>query len=128
MLYSLICWGTIAFVFFVIVLTFSISVLAIFSAILGLMGIGLLIWVWFGTNYRIENEFIQIKYGPFNERIAIQDITNISKKKSLLITPALALDRIVLRYGKYGELLISPKNEDEFIDLLLTKNPAIRLD
>jgi len=92
------------------------------------MGIGLLIWVWFGTNYRIENEFIQIKYGPFNERIAIQDITNISKKKSILITPALAMDRIVLRYGKYGELLISPKNEDEFIDLLLTKNPAIRID
>jgi len=38
------------------------------------------------------------------------------------------MNRIILRYGTYGEILISPKNEAEFIDLLLTKNPQIKLD
>lgn len=126
--YFLAVWGTIAFVSLVIILNFSLNVLAIFSGLLGLIGIGLLIWVWFGTSYRIENESIQIKYGPFKWKVSIEDINSISKRKNLLITPALAMDRLLLRYGKYGEILLSPKNEVEFIDLLLAKNLRIKLD
>ena len=126
--YSLICWGTIAFGSLIIIFNLNLNVLFIFSGILGVLGIGLLIWVWFGTNYKVENGYIQINYGPFKEKVAIQDINVIGKKKSILITPALALDRVLPKYGKYGEILISHKNEAEFIDLLLTKNPPIKLD
>jgi len=126
--YSLICWGTIIFASLAIIFNFSLNVLPIFSAILGLLAIGLLIWVWFGTNYIVEDKCIQIKYGPFKEKVSIQDINVIGKRKSILITPALAIDRVLLRYGRYGEILISPKNENEFIDLILTKNPRITLE
>ncbi|WP_017472881.1 PH domain-containing protein [Amphibacillus jilinensis] len=126
--YSLLCWGTIIFTSLAIFLNFSLSVLSIFSALIGLLAIGFLIWVWFGTNYKVEDKSIQIKYGPFKEKVLIQDINEIGKRKSKLITPALAIDRVLLRYGRYGEILITLKNESEFIDLLLTNNPRITLE
>lgn len=102
--------------------------ISIFGNILVLPVVGLLIWLWFGTNYRVENEYIEIKHGPFREKLPIQDINHISKKKSVLTTPALAIDRVLLKYGTYGEIMVSPKNEKEFIDLLLNKNPRITLE
>ena len=84
-------------------------------------------WIWFGTNYRIKEETIKIKNGPFKWSVKIQDIEKISKRRSLLATPALSVDRLVLHYGKYGEMSISPKAESEFIELLLTKNPLIKI-
>jgi len=126
--YFLIIWGAIIFGSLSVIFDFSLSANSIFGAILGLLAVGLLIWVWFGTNYRVGNEYIEIKYGPFKEKFSIQDINEIGKRKSILITPALAIDRVLLRYGRYGEILISPKKEREFVDLLLTKNPRIILE
>lgn len=126
--YSLIVWGTVIFAFLVIILSFSLNIIAVLSSVLGLLGIVLLFWLWFGTNYRVEKEHIQIKYGPFKKKVTIQDINSISKRKSILATPALSIDRLVLKYGKYDEMLLSPKNEKKFIELLITKNPRIKLD
>ena len=114
--------------FFSIILNFSLTLFNLFWVLIGLIAIGFLIWVWFGTGYRIENETIKIKNGPFKWMVNIQDINSISKRKSLLATPSLSVDRLVLHYGKYGEMLLSPKGESEFIELLLTKNPQIKLD
>jgi len=65
---------------------------------------------------------------PFTSEVNIHDIKRISKRKSLLATPALAVDRLVLHYGTYNEIQISPKDESKFINLLLTKNPQIKID
>ncbi|MCZ2260829.1 PH domain-containing protein [Sporosarcina sp. G11-34] len=65
---------------------------------------------------------------PLKWRVKIQDINSISKRRSLLATPSLSINRLVLHYGKYGEMLLSPKDESEFIELLLTKNPQIKLN
>lgn len=127
-LYFLVIWGTIIFVFLVIIFNLSLNFLVIFSGIIGLMTIGIIIWIWFDTVYQIDNNTIKIRYGPFKWVVHIQDISSIGKRKKLLATPALAMDRILLRYGKYGEILISPKNENEFIHLLLIKNPQIKVD
>ncbi len=127
-LYSLAVWGTIVILFFSIILNFSLTLFNFFWGLIGLIAIGFLIWIWFGTGYRIENETIKIKNGPFKWMVHIQDINSISKRKSLLATPSLSVDRLVLHYGKYGEMLLSPKAESEFIELLLTKNPQIKLD
>ncbi|WP_139343293.1 PH domain-containing protein [Virgibacillus siamensis] len=125
--YSLIFWGTVVFVFFSILLSFSLTVPGIIIGIIGLMAIGFMLWIWFGTGYRIENHVIKIKNGPFRSEIAIQDINSIGKTKSLMATPALSVERLTLRYGKYSEMLLSPKNEKEFVELLLAKNPQIKL-
>ena len=127
-IYFLAVWGTIILVFLSIIFNFSLTVFNLFWGLIGLIAIGLLIWIWFGTGYRIENETIKIQNGPFKWKISIKEINSISKRKSLLATPALSVDRLVLQYGKYGDMLLSPKNECEFIELLLTKNSQIKLD
>ncbi|WP_405097096.1 PH domain-containing protein [Oceanobacillus sp. FSL H7-0719] len=127
-LYSLAIWGTIAILFFSIILNFSLSIFNIIWILIGVITIGFLIWVWFGTGYRIENEVIKIQNGPFKWKVSIQDINSISKRKSILATPALSVERLVLHYGRYGEMQLSPKAKSEFIELLLTKNPQIKLD
>lgn len=66
--YSLICWGTVILTSLAIIFNFSLSVLPVFSTILGLLAIVLLIWVWFGTNYKVEDKSIQISYGPLKKR------------------------------------------------------------
>lgn len=126
--YFLIIWGSVAFVSLSVIFDFSLNILSIFGDILGLSVVEFLIWIWFGTSYRVKNKYIAIKYGPFKEKISIQDINRIGKKKSILVAPALAIDKVLLRYGKYGEILLSPKKEKEFINLLLIKNPQIILE
>ncbi|WP_438313148.1 PH domain-containing protein [Sporosarcina sp. FA9] len=92
------------------------------------MAVGLLVWMWFGTGYRIGNVTIKIENGPFRSKVTINEIKKISKRRSLLATPALSVGRLVLQCGKYNEILLSPKNENKFIELLLTKNPQIKID
>ena len=125
--YSIAVWGTIVILFLSIILNFSLALFNLFWGLIGLVAIGFLVWIWFGTSYRIESETIKIKNGPFKWMVKIQDINSISKRRSLLATPSLSVDRLVLHYDKYGEMLLSPKDESEFIELLLTKNTQIKL-
>ena len=114
--------------FISIILNFSVTLFNIFWGLLSLLVIGFLIWIWFATGYRIENETIRINNGPFKRQVNIKDINRISKRSNLLATHSLSIDRLVLHYGKYGEMLLSPKDESEFIELLLTKNPQIKVN
>lgn len=125
--YSIAVWGTIVILLLSIILNFSFAIFNLIWGLIGLVAIGFLIWIWFGTSYGIENETIIIKNGPFKSMVKIQDINSISKRRTLLATPSLSIDRLVLHYGKYGEMLLSPKDESEFIELLLIKNPQIKL-
>ena len=130
MYFSLI-WGTIALVFLSIIFPFMIT-LSIFNFIWALFGfiiIGFFIWLWFGTGYHVKNNTVKIQTGPFKQIIAVKDIKKITKKKSVWSAAALATDRLVIRYGKYDwDVLVSPKKEQEFIKLLLKKNPQIQVD
>lgn len=129
-LYSFVIWGSIFLILIAILpLTGTLSVPNVIGRLLGLTMVVLLIWVWFNTGYRIENESITIQSGPFKQRINVQEITKISKKKSVWSAAALSTDRLVIKYGKYNwEVLVSPKKENEFIQLLVTMNSKIQLD
>jgi hypothetical protein len=130
-LYSFIIWGTAAFVFLITLYRFikdGFEGFHLIADLLALIVIGLLLWIWFGTGYQFENETIKIQSGPFKRKINIQEIRKISKGKSALSSPALALDRLIIHYGRYGQVQISPENEFEFIEVLLKKNPNITLD
>jgi hypothetical protein len=109
-------------------LSFTSAKFSLIGGLIGFIIIGLLIWTWFGTGYRIENEMIIVKCGPYKRKINIQEINKIGKNKSIWSAPALAVDRLAIHYGRYDGVLIAPKNESEFILLLLDKNPNIEVD
>ncbi|WP_200416466.1 PH domain-containing protein [Virgibacillus salexigens] len=129
-LYSVVIWGTIFFILSVVIRSiFTFSVSNLIEGLVGLIIVVLLIWVWFGTGYQIANDIIKVKAGPFKKTINIQEINKISKGKSVWTAAALATDRLVIQYANYNwGILVSPKNEYDFIKLLLSKKPQIQIE
>lgn len=97
--------------------------------LLGLTGVvGFILFLSKTTQYIInENQLIVKSTWIVNERIDISKITKVEKSNSILSSPALSLDRLLVRYNKYDEVLISPRDKTEFIDELLKINPAIEI-
>lgn len=127
-MYFLVIWGTIVFIFLSMTLSFTSATSGLMGKLIGFIIIGLLIWIWFGTGYRVENETVIVKCGPFKRKINIQEINKIGRNKSIWSAPALAVDRLAIQYGRYDGILIAPKNKAEFILLLVDKNPNIKVD
>ena len=86
------------------------------------------IWMWFRTGYNIEDTKIKVRCGPLKWTININDIQQIHKVKTLFSSPALSINKLKITYGKYNEICISPKNEDDFLRLIMKENPRIQLD
>ncbi|WP_416828303.1 PH domain-containing protein [Ectobacillus polymachus] len=89
----------------------------------------LLVWSWFKTGYKINNELLIIYYGPIKKRILIKDIKKITQTKNPLASPALSMDRLEIMYGSdFGMALVSPKDKQKFVSLLKSMNPHIEVD
>jgi hypothetical protein len=73
--------------------------------------------------YRIEVGNLMI----WNTKIEIKSIRKIYRTNNPLSSPALSLDRLAIVYNKFDEILISPKERNEFIDELLKINPSIEI-
>jgi len=78
------------------------------------------------TRYIIsENHLIVKCMFIVNDKIEISKIRKIEKTNSILSSPALSLDQIAIKFNKYDEVYISPKESQAFIDELLKINPEI---
>lgn len=99
---------------------------------LGYLGIVLIaaIIIFFSktTQYIIKDTQLVIKcMFIVNEKIDIEKIRKIEKTSSILSSPALSLDRIAIKYNKFDEIYISPKEKQLFVDELLLINPTIEV-
>ena len=61
------------------------------------------------------------KYNPVN----IGEMKKVSKSSNIISSPAASFDRIEIRYGKFDELIISPKYKTKFVEDLQKINPGI---
>lgn len=95
--------------------------------LLVICGIILIICPFFYIRYTIDGQNLTIKTGPFKSSIDIKEIKSIEPSSSILSSPAGSMKRICISYGKYDEVLISPSNQDDFIQELLEINPDIKL-
>ena len=86
-----------------------------------------IVYLFLTTNYTIYNQQTLIVKSGFlmNKKIDINSITKISKTNNPISSPALSLDRIEIFYNKYDSVIISPKNEQEFIQNLQKINSSI---
>ena len=82
--------------------------------------------LFFKTEYTIENGKLKIKCGFISFKpIEISQIKRISKTRSILSSPAPSFDRIKIEYGKFGEIIISPKDKVNFAKDLTELNSNI---
>lgn len=132
--FFLMIWGLILFMMLIYIFGGEpvgwqlITYKSIAGYIIAVLIIGLLLWIWFGTGYKVEKEFLEVRYGPFKSKIRIKDIKKIRRTKNPFTAPALSIDRIEILFGRYDVVNISPKNESGLIHSLLTINNNIQLE
>ncbi|WP_066507563.1 PH domain-containing protein [Rufibacter sp. DG15C] len=91
--------------------------------------IGLLLWTWFGTYYRVAGHHLYYRCGPLHGRIPIQEIRIVKQKERLWsgLRPALGLHGLILHYHKWDEIYLSPKDKEAFVKALQEINPSIQV-
>jgi hypothetical protein len=87
---------------------------------------GFILHMFFNTTYKIEKGKLYIKSGFFNYNpVNIGEMKKISKSSNIISSPAASFDRIEITYGKFDELIISPKHKTKFVEDLQKINPGI---
>jgi len=87
---------------------------------------GLIVHMFFNTTYKIEKEKLHIKCGFFKYRpVNIKEMKKVSTSSNVISSPAASFDRIEITYGKFEELIISPKYKTKFVEDLQKINPKI---
>ena len=87
---------------------------------------GLILHLFFNTTYKIEKEKLHIKCGFFKYKpLTIKEMKKVSKSSNIISSPAASFDRIEITYGKFEELIISPKHKTKFVEDLQKVNPEI---
>lgn len=90
---------------------------------------GFIVYMLFKTEYIIEKNQLKIRMRPFSYKsVDINKMKDISKTRSVLSSPAASFDRIKIKYGKYEEVIISPKDKSNFIADLTSINPNIKIN
>ncbi len=78
-------------------------------------------------SYTIKNDKLFIKSGLIKyPEINIGAIRTIKETTSLISSPAPSFDRLVIDYGKYDDIIVSPQYKTEFIEDLQKVNSAIQ--
>ena len=92
-----------------------------------LLPISLLLWIHFGTKYKLTQTELKYKSGPIYGKIEIKQIREIIKGKTLWVglKPATARKGLIIKYDKHKELYISPKTNDSFVEKVLEINKTI---
>lgn len=87
----------------------------------------LIMYMFLNTEYTIETYQLKIRCGFFKYKpIAISDIKEIKKSSNIISSPAASFDRIEIKYGKFDEIIISPKHKNQFAECLTNLNPKIK--
>lgn len=89
----------------------------------------LALYIVFNLTYIIDGEMLTVRLGHRFQytKVRIGDIKSVESTRCPISAPAASLHRLRIRYGKYDELLISPKREQEFIRMLRSINPKIEV-
>ena len=106
------------------VITEPDAILMLFTTIM----IVLLVTLFFGTKYVIEDRELIVYGGIYKKTIPIEQIRNLRPSKNPLSAPAMSIDRIEITYNTFSEvILVSPKDKEGFVKRLLEINPNIKL-
>lgn len=84
---------------------------------------GLMIWMWMGTYYVIEDDHLLIRFGPVSKRLPYQIIRKVNQTRSVLSSFALSTRRLEIHYNRYDLLYISPEEEERMLELLRERCP-----
>ncbi len=76
---------------------------------------GLIVWIMLGTWYSVDRGVLKVVCGPIRWRVPLDEIKSVERTRSPLSSPALSLDRLLIRYGKRRRIMVSPDDKDGFL-------------
>lgn len=81
------------------------------------------------TYYTVDEAYLTCHILGFRKKISIQEITKIEQQKGLYAGLKIntSWKGLVLSYGKWDEIFISPANETDFIAVIKSKNPSLKV-
>ena len=128
-LFTAITIGIVVFCIGIIIKTGFATGLDKWSVLILLLVCGFLLWSYYGTYYELTQKQIKYNCGPIKGKIEIKEIREVIKGKTLWVglKPATARKGLIIKYGKFDEIYISPQTNDEFINRLLELNDAIKI-
>jgi len=88
------------------------------AILLASVGLVLILWPLLSTSYSINTDELLMRSGPFRWRVPLSKITKITPTRSPISSPALSLDRLRIDYGIGNVVLVSPSNQQAFIDAI----------
>ena len=86
------------------------------------------IWMQFSTYYRVDDDTLFVRCGPFHWTIPIASIETVTPTDDPTSGPALSLRRLRLEFRRgdaRDEIFISPEDREGFIEALRARNPRI---
>ena len=92
--------------------------------------VGLFLWIWFDTNYVIDNGLLIAKSGPMIWKVQISEIIFIRLNQKTIggnWKPTLSWNCIEIRYKKYRSIFITPERQDDFIRQIKQINDKIEI-
>jgi hypothetical protein len=89
----------------------------------------MVMWILLDTKYIIKGNFLTYSSGPVRGKIDILKIHTLENVTtwyvSSIIKPALGSRGLTVRYGKFNDIYISPKEKEKFIDAIRAINPGV---
>ena len=86
--------------------------------VLGTPVFGMLFWIYARTYYVVTEERLIIHFGPVTQTLSRDRIFSIKPHRSIYSAPALSRYRFQIRYDKYGEVQVSPKDRSGFLEAM----------
>ncbi|SDO22126.1 PH domain-containing protein [Psychrobacillus sp. OK028] len=88
-----------------------------------------LLWVSLDIHYIIFDDYLYVKGGPFRSKIKYKDMTRVNKSSNILVGYRILSSKdaleIYYKHSLMGSIIISPDNQEQFLELLLQKAPHI---
>ena len=106
------------------------NVLRFVVAALCLAVVGMVIWVRMTTWYELRAASLYLHAGPFTDRIPYGDIQTVDKTRGWNFIMALDTDRLEINAGinpEKGRIVLSPENEDAFLEELKKHCPDMQI-
>jgi hypothetical protein len=84
---------------------------------------GVYLGLLFPMKYGLDDSHLVVSFGLVRRRVALADISEVSPTRSPLSSPALSLDRLLVKFGPgaFDAVMISPAERDSFLDELTRK-------
>lgn len=79
--------------------------------------------VGFPMSYETASEKLIVRHGLCATRIPYSEIHTVYPIRNALSSPALSLDRVEIKYGQAGSVLISPAKRLDFLKEMRTRVP-----